>query len=227
MISSLGSSNPFEGLGLRTQEEDQRASRGDDSLGQEQFLKLMIAQFQNQDPFEPMENGEFLGQLAQFGTVSGINELKDSFGELSGAMQSSQALQASTLVGSGVMAEGNRGFLTPGEGLQGAVKLDSTANDVVVDVLDVNGNRVRRMHLGTNAEGLARFDWDGLNDQGELMAPGEYRIEADVLRGGGTETGQVLLKQYVDSVTLNRTGKGVTLNTAIGGLSLRDVHEFL
>lgn len=226
MISPSGS-NPFEQFGIRGSGDNGDSGTGSDELGQEQFLKLMIAQFQNQDPFEPMENGEFLGQLAQFSTVSGINELKEGFGDLSGAMMSSQALQASDLVGRRVLAEGDQGVFASEEGVQGAVKLEDSANDVVVDVLDANGNRVRRMHLGQHSEGLARFHWDGMNDEGEMAEPGAYTFEAGVVRGDSTEAGQVLMNQHVDSVTLDRSGKGVTLNTAIGGLSIHDVYEFL
>ena len=63
-------------------------------LGQEDFLTLMISQFRNQDPFEPMDNGDFLGQLAQFGTVNGIEQLNSAFAGLAGSIQSDQALQA-------------------------------------------------------------------------------------------------------------------------------------
>jgi len=226
MISASGS-NPFEQLGIRGSDDNGGSGKGNDKLGQEQFLKLMIAQFQNQDPFDPMENGEFLGQLAQFSTVSGINELKDSFGDLSGAMMSSQALQASDLVGRRVLAEGGEGLLATEEGVQGAVNLEDSANDVVVDVLDASGNRVRRMHLGQHAEGMARFHWDGMTDEGEMAEPGVYNFEAGVVRGDSSEAGQMLINQHVDSVTLDRSGKGVTLNTALGGLSIHDVYEFL
>ncbi|MCP1726416.1 flagellar basal-body rod modification protein FlgD [Natronospira proteinivora] len=227
MISASGT-NPFEQFGIRGSGEGNNGGKGNDELGQEQFLTLMIAQFQNQDPFEPMENGEFLGQLAQFSTVSGITELKDAFGDLSGAMQSSQALQASDLVGRNVLAESSEGLLPlEGGGVEGAVNLEDSANDVVVDVLDANGDRVRRMHLGQHSEGMARFHWDGMTDEGEAAEPGAYQFEAGVVRGESTEAGQILVNQHVESVTLDRSGKGVTLNTALGELKLQDVYEFL
>ena len=53
-----------------------------DKVGQDQFLELMITQLKNQDPMKPMDNGQFLSQMAQFGTVSGINDLQKSFGSL-------------------------------------------------------------------------------------------------------------------------------------------------
>jgi flagellar basal-body rod modification protein FlgD len=228
MISPTNS-NPLESLGLRSpQDLRESESQGDDKLGQEDFLKLMITQFQNQDPMDPMKNNKFLGQLAQFSTVSGVNELKDAFGELSGAMQSSQALQASGLVGRTVLAEGDAVRVpAEGGGAQGAVNLENSASDVVVDVVNANGERVRRMHMGPSEAGLARFQWDGLDDDGNAVAPGDYTLRADVVRGGETQAGEVLTSHEVESVTLGQGGQGVTLNTVMGGLSLSDVHEFI
>ena len=70
------------------------AQRGQGELAQEDFLELMITQFRNQDPFQPMENGDFLAQIAQFSTVSGIEELNASFSGLSSSIQEEQALKA-------------------------------------------------------------------------------------------------------------------------------------
>ena len=77
------------------------------SLGQEEFLELMMTQLQNQDPLNPAESGEFLSQIAQFGTVNGITELQQSFSTLASSLQSNQALQASTMVGRSVLVESN------------------------------------------------------------------------------------------------------------------------
>ena len=93
---------PIDALsGLRL-EVPQAAREGD--LGQEDFLHLMLTQLKNQDPFKPMESGEFLGQLAQFGTVQGLAGLQTSFDSLSSSLVSNQALQASSLVGRSALA---------------------------------------------------------------------------------------------------------------------------
>src|SRR5687768_6194672 len=88
------------GLGLGV---PQAAAKGD--LGQEDFLQLMLTQLKNQDPFKPMESGEFLGQIAQFGTVQGLAGLQTSFDSLSASLVSNQALQASALVGRSALVE--------------------------------------------------------------------------------------------------------------------------
>ncbi len=89
-----------------------------DSLGQEDFLTLMISQFRNQDPFEPMDNGEFLGQLAQFSTVNGISSLNAAFAGLAGSMQDNQALQAAGLVGHSVLAVTDIAYLDDEQSLK-------------------------------------------------------------------------------------------------------------
>ena len=77
-------------------------------LGQEAFLNLMITQLKNQDPFKPLDSGEFLGQLAQFGTVSGLQDLQTKFDSLSSALVSNQALQAASLVGHTALVPSSR-----------------------------------------------------------------------------------------------------------------------
>ena len=102
-----------------------------DDMGQADFLKLMTTQLRNQDPFEPLENGEFLAQIAQFGTVTGIQELQQSFGDLSSALQSNRALQASVLVGKQVLVEGSQAELGADTPLRGAVELPAATSSMV------------------------------------------------------------------------------------------------
>jgi len=123
----------FEQIGLRTVQEMQKRDENAARLGQEEFLELMIAQLQNQDPFEPMENGNFLAQMAQFGTVSGIQELQQSFESLSSSLVSNQALQAAALVGRQVLAPAGVAILEEGGGLQGAVELPAASPAVSVN----------------------------------------------------------------------------------------------
>ena len=68
-------------------------------LGKDQFLNLLVAQLNNQNPLEPQGNGEFIAQLAQFSTVEGVEKLNSSMETILSGYQSSQALQASSLVG--------------------------------------------------------------------------------------------------------------------------------
>jgi flagellar basal-body rod modification protein FlgD len=195
------------------------------ALGQEQFLELMVTQLRNQDPLKPLQNGEFLGQLAQFGTVNGIQELQTSFAQLSSALQSSQALMASSLVGRAVLAPAGGAIHTPGIDFGGVVELKNGAEDVAVGIYDASGQLVRRLALGPQAAGLARFSWDGRGDNGAAAPAGRYEVRAVARVGGENVSAATLLSARVDSVTLGGA-QGLTLNLAgIGAVPLSEVRQ--
>jgi flagellar basal-body rod modification protein FlgD len=187
-----------------------------DKLGQEDFLTLMISQFQNQDPFEPMDNGEFLGQLAQFSTVNGISSLNTAFEGLAGSMQDNQALQAAGLVGHSVLAVTDIGHLNDGASLNGGLELESSASNVQIDITDPSGELVQRLNLGQQPPGMVRFSWDGASSSGERAASGHYQISARVIRGTNTESAPTVIEAEIQSVTLGQFGGGMTLNLAGG-----------
>jgi len=217
----------IEGLGIQ-QKQAKEADKA--TLGQEEFLKLLIAQVRNQSPLEPQENGEFLGQMAQFSTVSGMQEMQKSIDNLSNSMMSNQALQASSLVGRFVMVPAEKGFLPEGEGERffGSVNVPSTAGDVTVQIKDKAGVLVKTVTLRDQPEGLARFSWDGKNEQGQAVKPGDYTIEATATIDGEPSALETNFVAPVDSVTLGRNGEGMKLNIAgIGALSMDSVKEIL
>ena len=193
--------------------------KANDSLGQDDFLELMITQFQNQDPFEPLDNGDFLGQLAQFSTVNGISSLNTAFAGLSGSLQDSQALQAADLVGHKVLAVANTGYLEDGEAMRGAVELDSSAGSVQIDITDANGVLIRRLDLGQQPPGVANFTWDGRDGNGRPVEEGLYQVAARAVRGNDIEAMPTVIEAQIQSVTLGQFGEGMTLNLA-GGQSM-------
>ena len=90
-----------------------------EELGQEEFMRLLVAQLNNQDPTKPMENAEFLTQIAQFSTVDGIQGMETSLSDLGASMVSTRAIQASSLVGRDVISASNQAAFTPGEEIEG------------------------------------------------------------------------------------------------------------
>ncbi len=198
------------------------------ALEQEQFLELMLAQLQNQDPLKPMESGEFLGDLAQFGTVSGIGELKDSFNTLAASLQSSQALQASTMVGRNVLIERDTVKLTAGATPAMALELPATASDVQVVISDAAGQTVRQFSLGMRDQGIVNFEWDGLTSDGVQAVPGVYTLKASALSDGVSEAVPTFIQAPVESVTLSRDGQPPVLNlTDIGAVELGTIKRVL
>ena len=109
-MSSIESSNQslnniLDKIGVRSPENT--PTKRKNSLGQEDFLKLMTTQLQNQDPFAPMENGEFIAQMAQFSTVTGITEMGQTLKGLSDKLNEFRIATASDLLGNSVLVPGN------------------------------------------------------------------------------------------------------------------------
>lgn len=219
--------NTYENLGLRTTQsvsKDLEAERTE--LGQAQFMELMTTQLSNQDPFEPMDNGEFMGQIAQFGTVDGINNLLGSFNELAANLQSSQALQASNIIGRQVLVNHDQGFLPQQGSLQGAVELESSSSNVAVNVYDASGAAIGRVDLGAQPKGLVQFAWDGTNFSGQRAASGRYRIEVEATFGSSTESITPQVVDQVHSLTLGGVGQEMQVELEnLGTVSFNQVNQ--
>ena len=123
----------FPGLGGNS------AEKSTNELGQEQFLKLLIAQLENQDPSKPVENGEFLTQIAQFSMVSGITGLEEGFNDLSDTLQGNQVAEAAALLQKHVLFDGNTVQLQGGGTASGQLTLDQSVNNIQLRVIDANG----------------------------------------------------------------------------------------
>jgi len=139
-------------------------------MGQDEFLKLMIAELNNQNPLDPQDNGEFIAQLAQFSTVEGLDKLNNTTEGMSDGMRSSQALQASSLVGQSVIVEGNEMGLLLNKGIvSGYSELPESTTDLKLTIEDENGQLLEQFSLGNHEAGEMSVRWDGLN----LMMDGE------------------------------------------------------
>lgn len=191
---------------------DQKKKADSDSLGQSQFLELMITQLQNQDPMKPMESGDFLGQMAQFSTVNGIAELQKSVSAMTEALQSSQALQASTLVGRSAVVDSSMLSNTGAGEARGLAELPEAAGNVRVQIQNAAGQPVREFTLGQQPAGTLSFNWDGNDANGNALPPGNYPFVVEASINGSTERLSTFAEQRIDSVTLNRDGGAPTLN---------------
>ncbi|MDH3714345.1 MAG: flagellar hook assembly protein FlgD [Gammaproteobacteria bacterium] len=208
------------------QRSEPRPASGSTDMGQADFLKLMTTQLRNQDPFEPIENGEFLGQIAQFGTVTGIQELQQSFGDLSSALQANRALQASVLVGKQVMVNGNQAELAAETGLHGAVEVPGAVSDLRVRVLGGSGETLADIELGAQASGIVEFEWDGELADGTRALPGTYTLSAAGGVAGEEQALATLAVANVNSVTLGNGADDVRLDLgALGEIALSDVRR--
>ncbi|BCE01867.1 flagellar hook assembly protein FlgD [Marinicellulosiphila megalodicopiae] len=131
-------------------------------MGRDQFLELMIAQLNNQNPLEPKENGDFIAQLAQFSTVEGIESMGTSLDDMSANFKSNQAIQASSLVGKHVTIEGKTDTdLNWGEYIYGSVEIPAGMDNLHLQIINEKGDKVEDISLGYQSNGESRFIWNG------------------------------------------------------------------
>lgn len=195
------------------------SSSSSDSLYDE-FLTLLVAQLQNQDPTDPMDNSELVSQLAQISTLQGIEDLNTTLSSVSTQLDTSNTLQAASLVGSGVLIAGNS--ITVGDdGSTTAfgVELASDASNVTVTISDSSGTVVRTVSLGSQSAGVSAYTWDGTDSNGSTVDAGSYTFTVSATSSSGTSlTSTALSYATVYGVSTDDS----TLNLGLAGTATLD-----
>ena len=175
----------FEKLGLNKQSDAQKANS--DKLGQSDFLKLMTTQLQNQDPFAPMDNGDFIAQMAQFSTLTGIQDMNASLGKLVEEFDQARIATASNLLGHSVLVPGNIGRPNDEGELHGVLDLPEATISTQLNYVDADtNNSLFKEDLGPRAAGLVGFKWSDIPE--EILANNKrIKIEALIDTGNGPE----------------------------------------
>lgn len=186
------------------------------SLAQDDFLTLMTTQLKHQDPMKPMENGDFLGQMAQFSTVSGIGDLKESFDNMATSFGSTQALSAAGLIGKSVLMEASKATLSDeSTEISGAIDIPQSTSKATVSVYDSSGTIIKQIDLEKQSKGQQVFSWDGKDDDGEKAPDGNYEFRAEYLmEDGKTQAATTLINSKIDSVGFKEGN--ITVNTVDG-----------
>jgi flagellar basal-body rod modification protein FlgD len=211
-------------------------------LGKTEFLELMIAQLNNQNPLEPQDDAAFIAELAQFSTVEGIQSMSDGFEDLAVSYKSSQALQASSLVGGSVTVDGNDSSdLRIGELVFGMTELDAGTEGLRLQIENEYGEIVEDVDLGYQPSGPLAFKWDGANlevngelaeidyskfateEDGNLIPhdEGEYTFRVMGELAGAQQTFNTNISRRVESVTILGTND-IQLNLAGGSTATLD-----
>lgn len=210
--------NPWAGSGLDVAAPTRRTA-----LGQADFLHLMTEQLKNQDPLKPLDNAQFLGQLAQFSTVQGIEQMQGAMNLMASVMESDQAFRAAALVGREALVDADSLDLAAGNGVRGEITA-ATAGPMQVEVVDASGAVVRRMTVEAPAAGAVPFAWDGRDDAGATAPSGRYTVRASSGTGSAEQGLDVRVAAQVDSVSIEATG--LVLNLAgLGSVPLSAVRR--
>jgi flagellar basal-body rod modification protein FlgD len=202
----------------------------------DKFMTLLVTQLKNQDPLNPLDNAQVTSQLAQLSTVTGVNKLNATLETLKSSYQSTEALQATNLIGHGVLVEGNKLGLFEGKAILGA-ELDSDVDKLQVVITSAaTGKEVDTIELGPQKAGIVPLAWDGIPDPTKLDANGKpvqlpdgtYTYKVVAMRGGEVvKDARSLSFDSVASVTTNAKD-GVKLNLPVkGAVTLADIKQVL
>lgn len=192
---------------------------------QDRFLKLLVTQMKNQDPLNPMDNAQVTSQMAQLSTVTGIDKLNVTLQALSDSMVGNQTLQATSMIGRGVLVDGEGVELADGAGY-GGFDLAQAVDGVKVSVYDEAGALVRTIDLGAQPAGIVKWAWDGKNGKAEAMPEGAYSFAVDAIQGGKSVAATPLQFGMVSSVTQGK--EGVSLSVGLmDGIALSRVRQVL
>lgn len=211
---------------LRVKEEPYKVDDGSNqTLNQEDFFKLLTQQLSQQDPSKPVDNDQMLSQMASISTVEGINTMTKEFENLNSVMTSSQALQASTLVGQKVLIPTNVSNKPADGGVDAVISMPaSSSGDVIVNVENEAGELIRTINIGKQNPGNNEFTWDGKDKDGNQVKEGNYTIKATGTVDGEKQDLAVSTYSHVSSVNLGNGSNGVILNLrGLGNISLNEV----
>ncbi|QEW07751.1 flagellar hook assembly protein FlgD [Nitrincola iocasae] len=213
--------NIFEQINQANQQSSTKKAEGNDDS--QMFMKLMIAQLQNQDPTSPADSGEFMQQISSMTMVESMAEMSSTFQTMSNSLLSSQsALQASSMVGQRVFINTDIAQMTQqGGALPGTVNLESNTTDLRVSIYDQGGALVDQVNMGQTQAGERSFVWNA----SEEVPPGNYQMIAEAYDGEKYTQVDTWLPFTVNSVSLGQNGIGMKVNTAIGSIDFSDVKQ--
>lgn len=198
-------------------------------LGQDEFMKLMITQLKYQDPFKPLENGEFISQMAQFSTVAGIEGMNTSMEAFIADQGAAQTMQAAQLLGKTVITDGGQAILEEGGSVKGQFSIPEHSRNVVARFSNASGELVHTLELGELNEGIHDLNWDGINASGQAVSPGAYSIDVQYQNSAGDSViAKTSLATQIESVNFGVANARPTLSTSDGReLTISEIKKIL
>jgi flagellar basal-body rod modification protein FlgD len=209
---------------LRWQDKQVPKKEESDALTQEDFFSLLTQQLSYQDPSKPADNDQMIAQMTNFTMAEGISNLNSNFESLAASMTSNSALQASTLVGKQALLESDTLELNESGEVKGAIVAEKPVDNLTLRIEDASGQLVKTIDLGTQPAGAVRFAWDGKNEAGERLPPGEYKVKAEGSTDGEFSSLPIASFKNIESVNINGSS-GIIINTKEGAVRLTDVAE--
>lgn len=199
--------------------EDQQLKKSlesKDSLGRDAFLTLFTTQLKNQSPLSPMENEAFVAQLAQFSSLESMKGMQQSIEDLAAEMKFDRFYSGANFLGRSVAV--NSGVVQAGDGesAHAEISLATAADSVIFAVYDAQDKLVYREQTDSRMPGPVKFTWEGINDEGEPVEPGTYRIVASQEQNGVFRSRAVRTMDTISSIQWDDSVKNIVVQTRNG-----------
>ena len=196
------------------------------------FLQLISTQLQDQNPMQPTDPTQFLGQLEQMSEVSSMQNMETSLNDLQTSLQSTQMANGASLLGQTVLAPSKVGTLdssggSGGGSITGALSIPSGGTNATITITNSTGLVVDTMSVTPATSGLTNFTWNGTNSAGAAQPAGQYTITAQATDGASTVALTPLVAAKVTSVTVDSSTQGLDINTENGSVALSSVVSIL
>lgn len=195
------------------------SSKTNNTLGQDDFLTLLVAQLQNQDPLNPADATEFTAQLAQYSQLEQLFNLNDAMEELTSTTAKSQSISALNLIGQEVVVEGDDLTLEAGESANLGYQVDGTITGLNLIVKNSSGKVVTTIAAKDLTAGNHFITWNGKDANGNAVPAGDYSFTLSATGGNADTALAPLIRTTVTGVDLNESEPRVVTESGTYTLS--------
>lgn len=203
--------------GLSVYNANTKIGTGKSEMGQADFLRLLTAQMQTQDPFEPVNNSEMVSQMATITNSSGIAEMNQSLAAIKEQLSGTRIGDAASWIGRSMLVQSNIAAPDANGLYAGQVTLPAATEGASIDLVDGSGNVVKSIELGSQPKGDVSFYWDGKDDSGNTVSTSTLQIKVN----GATPT-KVATWATIAAVQSPADGSASKLITSLGTYSPSD-----
>lgn len=206
-----------DSAGLSVYNPNANIGVGKSTMGQADFLRLLTAQMQTQDPFEPVNNAELVSQMATITNSSGIAEMNASLASIKEQLSGTRIGDAASWIGRSMLVQSNIAAPDASGLYAGQITLPAAIEGGSIDLVDASGAVVKSIELGAQPAGDLSFYWDGKDDAGETVATSALQVKVN-----GATPSRVATWATVAAVQSPADGSSSKLITALGSYSPSD-----
>jgi flagellar hook assembly protein FlgD len=194
-----GATNSLNNITSSYVAADTESEKTDDILGRNDFLTLLVAQLENQDPLNPMEGTDFSAQLAEFSQLEQLFNLNEGITALQTALEEGSEADLTSYIGKEIVGEIDSMSIAYGGVSDGFYTLPD-GGEVRVEIYDSEGSVVKVLYPGQQDAGSHTIEWDGTDSSGEQLDDGTYKYSVAVDTGYGFETISTTITGEVEGI---------------------------